>query len=134
MSAASLAMITLDSADPARLAAFWAEFLGGRIIHETDEVVVVSTDRGGIATCRVPDYTPPTWPAGDKPKHMHLDLAVEDKDAAETEALRLGARVAENQPGGDTWRVLLDPAGHPFCLTSIPLGWPALESASSTED
>lgn len=132
MSAASLAMITLDSADPARLAAFWAEFLGGRIIHETEEILVVSTDRGAIATCLVPDYTPPTWPDGDKPKHIHLDLAVTDRDAAEAEAVRLGARVAENQPGGDTWRVLLDPAGHPFCLTSIPPGWPAL--GESTED
>jgi hypothetical protein len=136
MSAASIAMITLDSADPAPLAAFWAEFLGGRITYETDEVIVVSTDRGAIAACRVPDYTPPTWPAGEKPKHMHLDLAVADKQAAETEALRLGARIAEDQPGGDTWRVLLDPAGHPFCLTSIPLGWPAFETSStaSTKD
>lgn len=132
MSAASLAMITLDSADPAPLAAFWAEFLGGRIIHETEEVVVVSTDRGAIATCRVPDYTPPTWPAGEKPKHMHLDVAVEDKVAAEAEALRLGARLADDQPGGDTWRVFLDPAGHPFCITSIPPGWPAL--GESTKD
>lgn len=124
-------MITLDSADPAPLAAFWAELLGGRIIHETDEVIVVSTDRGAIATCRVPDYTPPTWPAGEQPKHIHLDLAVEDKEAAEAEAVRLGARVAENQPGGDTWRVLIDPAGHPFCLTSIPPGWPDLSKSTT---
>jgi hypothetical protein len=63
---------------------------------------------------------------------VHLDLAVDDKAVAEAEALRLGARVADDQPGGDTWRVLLDPAGHPFCLTSVPMGWPPLEK--STED
>jgi hypothetical protein len=126
MSAVSLAMITLDCAEPAPLAQFWAGLLGGEIIYSTDEVVVVRTDRGAIAAGRVADYQPPTWPAGEKPKHIHLDLAVEDKSAAETEALRLGARLADNQPGGDQWRVLLDPAGHPFCLTSIPPGWPAL--------
>ena len=124
MSVASLAMITLDCADPAPLAEFWAALLGGDIIYSTDEVVVVRTDRGAIAAGRVADYQPPTWPAGETPKHIHLDLAVEDKAAAEAEAMRLGARVADHQPGDDTWEVLLDPAGHPFCLTSIPPGWP----------
>jgi len=52
---------------------------------------------------------------------MHLDLAVDDLDQAEAEALRLGARPAAEQPAPDRWRVLLDPAGHPFCLsTQIP--------------
>ena len=36
---------------------------------------------------------------------------------AEEAAVELGATVPEDQPG-ETWRVLLDPAGHPFCLTS----------------
>lgn len=50
-----------------------------------------------------------------------LDLAVHDLDEAETEALRLGARKAETQPGPAKWRVFVDPAGHPFCLTvTIP--------------
>jgi hypothetical protein len=52
---------------------------------------------------------------------MHLDLAVDDLDEAEAEALRLGAHRAAEQPAPDRWRVLLDPAGHPFCLsTQIP--------------
>ena len=46
----------------------------------------------------------------------HLDLAAEDIPAAEQHALELGATLAEPQPG-DSWRVLLDPAGHAFCLT-----------------
>lgn len=33
-------------------------------------------------------------------------------------ALRLGARRAAEQPDPDRWRVMLDPAGHPFCLTT----------------
>ena len=45
-------------------------------------------------------------------------LAVADLDEAAAEAERLGARPAPNQPDPRRWRVLLDPAGHPFCLTN----------------
>ena len=43
-------------------------------------------------------------------------FAVEDLDAAVERAVSLGARLADPQPG-ETWRVLIDAAGHPFCLT-----------------
>ncbi|KAF0846932.1 hypothetical protein FNL39_104354 [Nocardia caishijiensis] len=59
---------------------------------------------------------PPSWPGQDVPQQSHLDLGVEDLDAAEKFAVGIGAVRADHQPGGDRWRVLLDPAGHPFCL------------------
>ncbi len=46
---------------------------------------------------------------------MHLDVEVDELDAAVAEAIALGASVAEYQPQ-ENMRVLLDPAGHPFCL------------------
>jgi hypothetical protein len=46
---------------------------------------------------------------------MHLDFQVDDMDAAVAHALELGAEEAEHQPQEDV-RVMLDPAGHPFCL------------------
>jgi len=46
---------------------------------------------------------------------MHLDIAVDDLDEAVVWALEAGATLAEHQPQ-DQVRVLLDPAGHPFCL------------------
>jgi hypothetical protein len=46
---------------------------------------------------------------------MHLDIEVEDLEVAVADAVALGARVADFQPQ-DNVRVLLDPAGHPFCL------------------
>ena len=46
---------------------------------------------------------------------MHLDIEVTDLDAATADAVALGARVADFQPQ-DNVRVLLDPAGRPFCL------------------
>lgn len=121
MAVARLALTALDCADPAPLAEFWAALLDGTVIIQNDDLAVIKTDTILIGAVRVPDYRPPTWPGGDSPKHVHLDLAVRDLDEAETEALRLGARKAETQPGPDKWRVFLDPAGHPFCLTiTIP--------------
>jgi hypothetical protein len=49
------------------------------------------------------------------PQQVHLDVMVRDLDEGEREALALGAAKAEHQPG-TTFRVFLDPAGHPFCL------------------
>ncbi len=121
MTVARLALTALDCAEPEPLAEFWAALLGGTIVLRTDEVVVVKTGTMLLGATRVPDYAPPTWPGGATPKHMHLDLAVRDLDVAEETALRLGARKAETQPRPDRWRVYLDPAGHPFCLTvAIP--------------
>jgi Glyoxalase-like domain len=80
--------------------------------------VAIRTDWVWMTALRIPDYVAPTWPAGDVPKQVHLDLAVTDLDAATAEAEGLGARVAPVQPAPDRWRVLFDPAGHPFCLTT----------------
>jgi len=49
------------------------------------------------------------------PQQLHLDLEVADLDAGEAAVVALGARKHEVQPG-ETFRVFLDPAGHPFCL------------------
>lgn len=60
---------------------------------------------------------PPVWPPVDgKQRPMaHLDFQVGDLDYAVAEAVELGATVAQFQPQQNV-RVLLDPAGHPFCL------------------
>ena len=49
------------------------------------------------------------------PQQMHIDVIVDDLDTAETTVLALSAIKHEHQPG-TTFRVFLDPAGHPFCL------------------
>jgi hypothetical protein len=46
---------------------------------------------------------------------MHFDFQVGDLDSAVEDALALGATMAPAQPNENV-RVLLDPAGHPFCL------------------
>ena len=121
MAVARLASIALDCADPTALATFWAELVGGEVVPVNDGFVGVKTDIGWLVAVRVPGYQPASWPDGPVPKQIHLDLAVDDLDGAEAEAVRLGARRTESQPAPERWRVLLDPAGHPFCLsTQIP--------------
>jgi hypothetical protein len=46
---------------------------------------------------------------------VHLDIKVDDMEAAGAHALASGATLADYQPQDDV-RVYLDPAGHPFCL------------------
>jgi hypothetical protein len=46
---------------------------------------------------------------------VHLDIAVDDLQAAVSWAVEAGAVLAADQPQEDV-RVLLDPAGHPFCF------------------
>jgi hypothetical protein len=118
MAVARMAMVSLDCAEPGPLAEFWAALLDGTLLVDGDEISAVQAGPMMLATIRVAGYRPPTWPGGDLPKHIHLDLAVRDLDEAEAEAIRLGATKAAHQPRPDEWRVFLDPAGHPFCLTA----------------
>jgi hypothetical protein len=46
---------------------------------------------------------------------VHLDIMVDDLEAAGADAVAAGATLAEFQPQDDV-RVYLDPAGHPLCL------------------
>jgi catechol 2,3-dioxygenase-like lactoylglutathione lyase family enzyme len=64
-----------------------------------------------------PEYVEPVWPtvSGQQQIMTHIDIEVEDLDAAVAWAIEQGARVAEFQPQQHV-RVMLDPAGHPFCL------------------
>ncbi|HVA53453.1 MAG TPA: VOC family protein [Acidimicrobiales bacterium] len=113
-----LGSVSLDCADPKALASFWADLLGGAIAYTSDDFVAVRLDQLWLSTVRVGDYQAPDWPDGSPPQQIHLDLAVDDLDEAELRALSLGARKTEHQPSPDTFRVMLDPAGHPFCLTT----------------
>ncbi len=113
---ARLAMITLDCADPEASARFWSAMLGWDVAHAQAEYAMLTGPSHALGFGRVDDYAPPTWPHDRGSKQFHFDLAVDDLDDAEKAALELGATVADPQPG-ETWRVLLDPSGHPFCLT-----------------
>ncbi|MGA8210647.1 MAG: VOC family protein [Nocardioidaceae bacterium] len=110
--------LVLDCPDPATLAAFYAAVLDWQVDLDGDDgwAEIRPADRGDcICFQRVADYRAPQWPGQQSPQQMHLDLVVADLDEAEQAVTRLGATLAEVQPG-TTFRVFLDPAGHPFCL------------------
>ena len=113
---ARLAMVTLDCADPEASAAFWSGLLGWEVAHAERDYAMLTGPEHALGFGRVEDYQPPGWPNDHGSKQFHFDLAVDDLDEAEQAAVELGATLADPQPG-ETWRVLLDPAGHPFCLT-----------------
>jgi hypothetical protein len=118
MAVARRGVISIDCDDSGRLAEFWTAMLGGEVMFTNGPNVVIRTDWVWLCMMQVTDYRPPTWPSGEVPKQIHLDLAADDLEEAVEEALRLGARQLPDQPEPDEWRVMLDPAGHPFCLTT----------------
>ena len=114
---ARIAMVTLDCAEVAPSADFWSALLGWEVAASSDDYAMLTGPDGSpaLGLGRIEDHQPPSWP-DDGRKQFHLDLAVDDLDAMAERAVELGATLADPQPG-ETWRVLLDPAGHPFCLT-----------------
>jgi predicted enzyme related to lactoylglutathione lyase len=107
--------LVIDCPDPGALATFYGELLDWKT-SSSDDWAEIRADYGQcICFQLVADYTPPGWPAQEVPQQMHLDLIVDDLDAGEAAVLKLGAVKPEYQPG-TTFRVFLDPAGHPFCL------------------
>jgi hypothetical protein len=111
----------LGAPDPVGLARFYADLLGG----EPDEgdptfvtLKVSPADTTYLAFQLEPRHVPPAWPdsaPGEQQMQAHLDVGVASVADAVDDALALGARLAAHQPQDDV-RVLLDPAGHPFCL------------------
>ncbi len=117
---ATLIMTNIDCPDPVELAAFYGAVLGWQITHSQDEYAMISDGHTSIGFGRVEGYVPPQWPDTSGTKRYHLDLYVDDLTRAEAAYHGLGATTPQFQPGAGRWRVLLDPAGHPFCLCPRP--------------
>ncbi|MCX4635426.1 VOC family protein [Streptomyces sp. RPA4-5] len=114
------AAVTFDCPDPAELARFYGEILGLPVVFSTDHFVLLGQEgSAGLGFNRLADYRRPTWPDPCQEKQAHIELGVDDLDAAQARLLTLGAVKPEFQPDPDRWRVLLDPAGHPFCISTL---------------
>ncbi len=115
-------MTAIDCRDPVDLANFYTEIIGGKVhgfeFGEPGDIGWVEIREGNerlLAFQKVADYQAPTWPTGGLPQQMHLDFQVDDLDAGEEFVCSIGAVKTAVQPG-ETFRVFLDPEGHPFCL------------------
>ena len=109
----------IEAPDPGALARFYAALLGWPIGHEEPVTAILPAPEGPIYFVfqQATGYQAPTWPPveGAQRPMMHLDFQVGDLDSAVADAISLGATLLDHQPQNNV-RVLLDPAGHPFCL------------------
>ena len=114
--------VTIDCADPLRLARFWADLLGLRVRLRESRYVALT---------RPPTVTPelvfqPVPEAKAGKVRLHLDIGVRDLDRARARAIALGARPADDldDPDDDSLTVLRDPEGNEFCLIHRGPGQP----------
>lgn len=114
-----LLSVDFDCPDPAELARFYGDALGLPVVYSSDDFILLGREgSAGLGFIRVADYRRPTWPDPSQGKQAHIELGVDDLDAAHARMLALGAMEPPVQPHPDQRRVLLDPAGHPFCIST----------------
>ena len=113
MSTLSLDSIAVDCPDAEALATFYATLLDvpneGDCIHIRDGQVEIWFQQ-------VENYAAPTWPTQERGQQVHFDLAARDWQAAVARAESLGAKRVQAEPDGDHVVVMVDPAGHTFCM------------------
>jgi hypothetical protein len=111
--------VVLEAPDPAPVLRFWSQLLDVPIYNESEDGGALDFGEGVayLSVQKAAVYEPPVWPPepGKQGMQMHIDVEVSDLDAAVDHALELGAKLANFQPQ-DNVRVMVDPAGHPFCL------------------
>ncbi|MFI7443413.1 VOC family protein [Nonomuraea indica] len=119
---AKLLAVSLDCAEPKKLAEFYHQVFGMDIQHAEDEYAAVGNGTLSIYFGRNLGRKPSAWPGDDK--QFHFDVLVPDVEKAVEEYVALGATRPGFQPGvtdeGVRWVVLQDPEGHLFCVCPDP--------------
>ena len=112
-----LAVIVIDSVEPARIAGFWCAVLDWKIIEEDEDGISIGPPDRSWPTIDIV-----TVPEAKSVKNrLHFDLRADGvSTAAELDRLlELGARRTDVGQGPDvSWVVLADPEGNEFCLLS----------------
>ena len=113
--ALTLHHIVIDAHDLPRLARFWTQALGWRILSQREREIVIGLDETApVGICLMPVVDAKTVK-----NRMHLDLTTgaEDRDAEIERLVGLGAsKVDIGQTGSESWTVLADPEGNEFCV------------------
>lgn len=111
-------IVVLDTPDLTRSSDFYAKLLGVEVSDADSDWVSLKAAADGLrlAFQLAPNLKPPTWPSDEVPQQFHLDLHVDDLDAAERYVVSIGALPVAGPGVQPDFRVYLDPVGHPFCL------------------
>ena len=113
-----LSTVNLNAPDPSALGAFYAALLGWEVkVDEPGWVVVAGGEYVALSFEEDVHFTPPVWPSeeGKPPIQLHLDVRTTNLAGSVAHAESCGARLHAHQPQDDV-RVMVDPAGHVFCL------------------
>jgi catechol 2,3-dioxygenase-like lactoylglutathione lyase family enzyme len=114
-----LQTVCIDCADADAMADFYGRLLGWEVTSREPGWALMRDPAGGtgLSFQAETDYRAPVWPEQPEAqaKMLHLDIKVDDLDAAVAHAIASGARLPDYQPQSRV-RVMLDPADHPFCL------------------
>ena len=111
-----IAALPLDSADPARDAAFWAELSGWQRVASAMPAALRHPSGRGVLLELCPE---PRHKDGTTKNRLHLDLRLEpddDPEAVVSRVVELGGRALDPDWGELPWRVLTDPSGNELCL------------------
>ncbi len=95
-------MVTFDAADLESESAFWAGVLGGEVDRGDAWHTVMVEGQPQVGVQLAPNHVAQHWPNGDPAQQIHLDLWVDDFDAAHEHAMRLGAKVLRPRHGPST--------------------------------
>lgn len=115
----AIAGIVIDCADGRALSEFYEQATGGVVVRSAADGDFINVGGVLLLIRELPDYAAPTWPASEVPTQFHLDFYVADLVEAEARLQSLGATTPEHQVHRDeVLVVMLDPAGHPFCIAT----------------
>jgi len=117
----SMIGIAFDCLNANELADFYVNLSGWKKEISSDEWAGIRTPQGVLLVFQTVDnYVEPIWPwkEGKQQQMAHIDFYVENLNEAVEHALKCGAKKAEVQYY-DTSTVMFDPAGHPFCLSTV---------------
>lgn len=105
--------IAVDCPNPIALSSFYAELLG---VENRGDFFYLPGEQIEIWFQQVVDYQASTWPTQERGQQVHFEMVTNNIPAAVIRAEELGATKAEFQPDETEWTVMIDPAGHTFCL------------------
>ena len=116
-------VIVFDARDIEAESRFWAGLLGG-LVHRDEQWHSIVVDGEWVMGVQLaPNQVTPDWPSGPQQQQVHLDLHVDDLEAAERLAVELGGHLlqpakkpADNPDGDEMFAVYASPAGHPLCF------------------
>ena len=117
----SIIGVGFDCLNANELADFYVKLTGWRKEISSDEWAALRTPEGILLVFQtVGNYVPPMWPwqDGKQQQMAHIDYLVDDLNEAEALAIKLGAKKSDVQYY-ETSTVMFDPAGHPFCLSTV---------------